>query len=62
MSTETGLYVTSVERIDETDIIVEFSDSSSARYTPQELADLRPDRKVAKSPGPGIEDGHDREK
>jgi hypothetical protein len=53
MSTEPELEVVSVERIDGTEIIVEFSDSTCATYTPQELADLRPDRKKINSAVPG---------
>jgi hypothetical protein len=45
MSTEPPLKVVSVERIDGTDIIVEFSDSTCATYTPQELAAMWPNRR-----------------
>jgi hypothetical protein len=53
MSTEPELEVVSVERIDGNEIIIEFSDSTCATYTPQELADLRPLRKKATWLSPG---------
>jgi hypothetical protein len=49
MSTPPLLHVVSVERIDGTEILVEFSDSTSATYTPDELAALRPKREKVES-------------
>jgi hypothetical protein len=57
MSKEPDLEVVSVERIDGTEIIVEFSDSTCAMYTPLELAALKPHRKEVNSPGPGRDSG-----
>ena len=56
MSTEPELEVVSVERMDGNEIIVEFSDSTCATYTPQELADLRPQRQKINSMSPGQSD------
>jgi hypothetical protein len=50
MSTPGKLEIVSVERIDGTEVIVEFSDSTLAVYTTQELAELRPDRQKTPSP------------
>ena len=44
MSTDPSLEVVSVERIDGTGLIIEFSDATTVTYTAQELADLKPDR------------------
>ena len=44
MSTGPPLFVISVERIDGTEVIVEFSDSTCATFTPEELAAMRPNR------------------
>jgi hypothetical protein len=49
MSTPDKLEVVSVERIDGTEIIVEFSDSTLAVYRAAELAALRPQRQPADS-------------
>jgi len=54
MSTDGGLEVVSVERIDGTEIIVEFSDSTSALYTTAELTEIKPERKKVDSPAPGM--------
>jgi hypothetical protein len=53
MSTGLALEVLSVERIDGAEIVVEFSDSTWARYTTAELATLRPERQKVDSPGNG---------
>jgi hypothetical protein len=59
MSTPDKLAILSVERVDGTEVIVEFSDSTLAVYTTQELAALRPERQTTGSPeesahgGPG---------
>ena len=53
MSTKPELQVVSVERIDGTEVIIEFSDFTCASYTPQELANLRPSREKINSPAPG---------
>ncbi len=44
METETGLQVVSVERIDGTDVIVEFSDKTFATYATRLLAGISPKR------------------
>jgi hypothetical protein len=50
MSTEADLEVRSAERIDGTEVIVEFSDGTYAIYLARELAELKPDRQRV-SPG-----------
>jgi hypothetical protein len=54
MSTDKNLAVVSVERIDGTEIIVEFSDSTCATFTTAELVAIRPDRAKVDSPPPGV--------
>ncbi len=54
MSKLSVLEVVSVERLDGTEIIVEFSDSTCASYTTQELLDLRPNRPRVASEAPGM--------
>ena len=49
MSTGLALEVVDVERIDGTEIVVEFSDSTWARYTSEELATMRPERQKVDS-------------
>ena len=51
MSTERVLEVISEERIDGTEIVVEFSDSTYATYTTQQLADMALNRKKAELNG-----------
>ena len=53
MSTGPGLELISVERIDGTEIIVEFSDSTWASYTAEELVAMRPERERIDSSGTG---------
>jgi len=53
MSTEHVPEVISVERIDGTDIVVEFSDSTYATYTTQQLLDMATNRKKIESNGNG---------
>ena len=47
MSTERAIEVVSVERIDGTEIIVEFSDATFARYTTERLLQMAPEREPA---------------
>jgi hypothetical protein len=53
MSTGLALEVISVERLDGTDIIVEFSDSTWARFSTDELIAMRPEREWIDSTGTG---------
>jgi hypothetical protein len=53
MSTEPALEVISVERIDGTDIVVEFSDLTYATYTTQQLLDVATNRKPIEKNGNG---------
>jgi hypothetical protein len=53
MSTGLALEVVSVDRIDGTEIVVEFSDSTWARYTTEALAAMQPERKKVDSSGNG---------
>jgi hypothetical protein len=53
MSTEPAVEVISVERIDGTDIVVEFSDSTYATYTTQQLLDTATNRKPIETNGNG---------
>jgi hypothetical protein len=55
MSTESDVEIVSVERIDGTEIIVEFSDSTCATYTTAQLVEIRPNRQRADSPPPGLD-------
>jgi hypothetical protein len=57
MSTPDKLAILSVERVDGTEVIVEFSDSTLAVYTTQELAALRPDRQKTPPPEDSPNDG-----
>jgi len=52
MSTDSALEVVAVDRIDRNEILVEFSDSTSASYSPDELAALRPFREKTDEPQP----------
>ena len=47
MSTERAIEVVSVERIDGTEIIVEFSDATFATYTTERLLEMAPEREKA---------------
>jgi hypothetical protein len=51
MSTEPALEVISVERIDGTEIVVEFSDLTYATYTTQRLLDMATNRRPAETNG-----------
>ena len=53
MSMEQVLEVLSVERIDGYEIVVEFSDSTYATFTTQQLLDIATDRKKVESNGNG---------
>ncbi len=44
MSTEPDLQVVGVERIDGTEVLVEFSDGTYARYTTEQLIEMAPYR------------------
>ncbi len=57
MSTPGKLEVLSVDRIDGTEIIVEFSDSTLAIYTTEELTALRPNRQKTNLPPDSPNDG-----
>jgi hypothetical protein len=51
MSTEPALEVISVDRIDGTEIVVEFSDLTYAPYSTQRLLDMATNRKSIESNG-----------
>ena len=53
MSTETTLKVVSVERMDGTGIIIEFSDGTCATFSVQELDSVKPDREKTNPPANG---------
>ena len=53
MSTEPALEVISVERIDGTEIVVEFTDMTYATYTTQQLLDMATNRKPVETNGNG---------
>ena len=55
MSTARPLEVVGVERIDGTEIIVEFSDGTYGRYTTEQLSEMAPEREKTNGQADGPE-------